>query len=72
MLSPRVGAWASGWTAMPHGRGRDLGQMQGFCLESRAGVLILLRCLLKVNKIGTLYLELLLPLGKFESGGDGW
>lgn len=51
MLSPRVGAWASGWMAMPHGRGRDLGQMQGFCLESRAGVLILLRCLLKVNKI---------------------
>lgn len=31
MLSPRVGVWASGWMAMPHGRGRDLGQMQGFC-----------------------------------------
>lgn len=48
------------------------GKCKGSVLESRAGVLILLRCLLKVNKIGTLYLELLLPLGKFEWGGDGW
>lgn len=69
-------AWVSGWVAMPHGRGRDLGQIQGL----RSGVrswcsrLTLLRYLPKVNKIRTLYLELLLPLGKFERavmGGNG-